>query len=704
MSVSGFVLTVCSSIFTKLYLSTSLPHFTTWTQPLLVPALFFGDVLLLILVFGVIAAVPCSRLGQYRSVLVTALVIQMLLAMLVVFLDSALISYYRATSAILDWQVVIDFAKDFASVWQLAARNSSPLYFFLLAHLVLAALIWTVYQRVCAKPLKGYLPLGSSQPSFTPRFILRRVMFAAAALVAIYGVWAYRSMPRVDNWQKVSQPVLVAFGEAVFRNFIYDYHRPVRMRAGDFGRLKTCETVADTFELLLKGQRACPPPIRPDFSFMRRQAHSKGIKNVMIVFLESARRDLFPLDSSSPWLQDILSERALSENPITPFFSRLVRRGLYFEHVRTVSTFTLKSMLGTFCSVIPMHTNHFTEWNRESYRKCLPQLLHENGWSTYHLQAGSSEWDHQRDHLFRMGFLEAVGVEEIEEGFIGKRILEKMETKVNYFGGDDMSLIGPMVEWMLAQSSQGKPFLLSTITNVNHDPYYWPADWPAYKFTRRLVDMKVQRYLNTVRYTDAYLSVLVRTMRKRRLLDDTLLVIMGDHGMALGEHQRVGTNENAAECLTRIPLFFYSDNPEWRQQHPPRSIKKPATNLDVLPTILDMLNEDDKVPLEIFTRYYEGSSLVRNTQRSPIQVSLINPGAHAIALFEGPRKAVFKQLEDTTLYNLDKDPAETSPQTDNDLQDPRDRAWSKKITDLCAIMLTKLDDFWAAAAPGDAHD
>lgn len=678
----------------KVYLSASLPPFTRWSTWLWVPALFFGDVLLLVLIYGLIAILQRSRHGQYRAVQVALLVTQLFLALLVILLNSSMITYYRATSAILDWQVAVDFAKDYSSVSQLAARNSAPLYLLLLVHLVLAVVLWNLVQRTAGPPRKEYLLMSTSQPSITPRFLLRRVLFAAGIVVGVYFFCAYRSMPTTGNWRILSRPVLVVFGHVMFRNFIHDFNRPMPIGVADFEKIKPCETIVDAFHAVLHNSPRCPPPLRHDFSFARRDPQSKGIKNVVIVFLESARKDLFPLDKNSPWLKEILTEKVLHENPLTPFFSRLVQQGLFFEDARTVSSFTLKSMLGTLCSVIPMHTNHLTEWNRDAYRKCLPQLLQDHGWSTFHLQAGSSEWDHQRNHLFKMGFQEAIGIEEIERGLMGYPVLNSISSNLNYFGGDEASLIYPMIEWMINKREQGKPFLLSTITNVNHDPYYWPRDWPAYKFANDRVDVKVQRYLNTVRYTDAYLARLLQGMNSKQLLNDTLVVVMGDHGMALGEHQRVGTNENPAECLTRVPLLFYSENLEWRSKFPPRRIKGLASNLDVLPTILDMINEDKTCAEKVFTHYYEGSSLVRGPSRNPIQVSLINPGAHAIVLVEGSRKAVFKESENTVMYNLEKDPVEDFPRLENELSSSRDLAWYKKAVGLHSILLKKLDELW----------
>ena len=47
-------------------------------------------------------------------------------------------------------------------------------------------------------------------------------------------------------------------------------------------------------------------------------------------------------------------------------------------------------------------------------------------------------------------------------------------------------------------------------------------------------------------------------LRERKLLDDTLVVIVGDHGESFGEHGSYVHNNSLYEEETTVPLIFWS--------------------------------------------------------------------------------------------------------------------------------------------------
>jgi len=92
-------------------------------------------------------------------------------------------------------------------------------------------------------------------------------------------------------------------------------------------------------------------------------------------------------------------------------------------------------------------------------------------------------------------------------------------------------------------------------------------------------------YDEEVAYFDAQFELLLRGLAERGRLDDTLIVLMADHGEhLLFEHHQLQHCQSVYEQALRTPLVV------WRPgQTLGRRIREPVQNLDVVPTVLDLL-------------------------------------------------------------------------------------------------------------------
>ncbi|MCC6538399.1 MAG: sulfatase [Bryobacterales bacterium] len=102
----------------------------------------------------------------------------------------------------------------------------------------------------------------------------------------------------------------------------------------------------------------------------------------------------------------------------------------------------------------------------------------------------------------------------------------------------------------------------------------------AAQWIRRATD----RYDGEVAHNDASLEALVAKLRQLRLLDDTLIVFVSDHGEEFLDHGWTGHGHSLYDELTRAVLVM---------SHPrllpsPRRIVDPVQLIDVLPTILEL--------------------------------------------------------------------------------------------------------------------
>lgn len=234
-----------------------------------------------------------------------------------------------------------------------------------------------------------------------------------------------------------------------------------------------------------------------------------------------------------------------------------------------------------------------------------------------------------------------------------RQYLSKFQ-KVNYFGGDEIPLVDHFLKWMIKKREQKKPIFATFITNVLHEPFNVPKGFPDIKMSG--VPKSTQKYLNAVRYTDTFLKTLLEALKKNDFLKDTLVVIMGDHGQMNGEHKRF--NRDSFEPSILVPLFFYSENEEWKKKNPARVVSETVSSNDVAHTILDMLEEKKGRDAFVFTEYYEGMSLLRSRKSSifpPLFITNVGAGLNDQVFYENGLKAVFSKEGTCEAFNLTSD-------------------------------------------------
>lgn len=94
------------------------------------------------------------------------------------------------------------------------------------------------------------------------------------------------------------------------------------------------------------------------------------------------------------------------------------------------------------------------------------------------------------------------------------------------------------------------------------------------------------QYDAEVATADAAIARLVDGLRERGLLDETLLVVLSDHGEAFGEHGEVGHGRSLFAEELRVPWILHGPG-----IGAPRREPALAQQVDVLPTLLDALGE-----------------------------------------------------------------------------------------------------------------
>ena len=293
-------------------------------------------------------------------------------------------------------------------------------------------------------------------------------------------------------------------------------------------------------------------------------------KNVLLVVLESTRWDATSLHVPSL--------------DTTPRLAELAKHGTSVERTIVDIPHTSKALVSILCGYSPRWSVETTEAEAGGLsRPCLPHVLGELGYERAFFQAATGGYENRHQLALNAGFGDVRTRESYDEsGF----------EETNYLSVEDKVMLKPIDAW-LGQHGD-KPFLLTVLTCITHHAYGLPSSWVPREFPKSsaLVGGRMprpwsdySRYLNAVIYADQFLGELLDTLERRGQLDDTLVVVVGDHGQGFFEHGQKAHNTVIWEEALRVPLVFYNRTllPE------PEVIEGLRRQTDIVPTILATL-------------------------------------------------------------------------------------------------------------------
>ena len=180
-------------------------------------------------------------------------------------------------------------------------------------------------------------------------------------------------------------------------------------------------------------------------------------------------------------------------------------------------------------------------------------------------------------------------------------------------------------------------------------------------------------YDGEIAFMDHTIGKIVDTLRSYGLLENTLIVLAGDHGEAFGEQDEKGHGVFIYESTMQVPLILYAPNslPQGK------IIDARVRLIDLMPTILDLLEVPPPTDIqgESLLPYIEGKKKQDLTSYIESYYPRENYGwSELVGLIDGGWKYIKAPREE--LYHLDQDPQEShdlSREEKKILQDKRDK-------------------------------
>jgi len=249
---------------------------------------------------------------------------------------------------------------------------------------------------------------------------------------------------------------------------------------------------------------------------------------------------------------------------LAPELDRIAAEGTLFTHAMSTGNRTIRAIEATTSSLPPLPGVSIVRRSASTDLFTLPGVLAEHGYRTEFVYGGRALFD-------EMGpYLEHNGVQ---------RVIDQGDFPASAFrtawGVCDEAIFARAVAEMDELADSGSPFYLLVLTVSNHRPYHFPQDEVKW-------DSRLKARPNAVRYADHALGGFFDAVRSRPWFDDTLFVLMGDHGARI---------YGAAEiplASYEVPILFVGPGVV------PAGVRDDslASSLDVPPTVLGALGID----------------------------------------------------------------------------------------------------------------
>ncbi len=295
----------------------------------------------------------------------------------------------------------------------------------------------------------------------------------------------------------------------------------------------------------------------------------KGIykgKNLLVLQVES--------------LENFVIGNSVDGQEITPTLNKLLKNSIYFDNYYTqINEGTSSDAdLMTNTSVFPVRKG--STFFRFPYTKynSMPEILGKHGYNTKAIHPDNGEYWNWMEALDNMGFQECIDSKSFSMD------------EVIFLGLSDGSFFRQVKDRIINQKA---PFYNFMVTLTSHSPFEMPTRHQKLKLGENLADTRLGGYFQSINYTDKCIGEFLEELDKSGTLDNTVLVIYGDHDSVHkyfnDEIQGIKPSQQWwLENDKKIPLIIYTKGQQ------PQTIHTTGGQIDLMPTLLYALGIDEK--------------------------------------------------------------------------------------------------------------
>lgn len=324
--------------------------------------------------------------------------------------------------------------------------------------------------------------------------------------------------------------------------------------------------------------------------------------NVVIIMLESFGNE---------WVGD------KNHKTFTPFLDSLISESLYFPKGISNGKKSIEAVPSILASIPSLSDNPYISSNYNNNTiQSLAATLNKHGYNSTFYHGATNGSMHFDEFSALAGFDSYKGRFEYDNDEHSDGTWGILDEYFNPWSANQMAL-------------QQEPFMATLFTLSSHHPYFVPEQY------RNTLPKGSVPMAQSIAYGDMSLRLFFEEAKKHEYYENTIFVIVADHTPAGKEKEflsRIG--------MYRIPILFYSPSGKIK----PKKSKKVFGQIDIYPTLLDMLNIKDSV-------YSFGESYYK-AQKGGTFVYI--EGTYQY--FEGDYMLTFANDKAQNLYNFELDP------------------------------------------------
>ncbi len=176
------------------------------------------------------------------------------------------------------------------------------------------------------------------------------------------------------------------------------------------------------------------------------------------------------------------------------------------------------------------------------------------------------------------------------------------------------------------------------------------TEWPAWEscYDPVIIEHMTALYDSEIRWTDSQLSRLLAGMRELGLTENTIFVLVADHGEEFMEHGDYGHSRNLYQEALHVPLIITGPGIQAGGV-----VFENVAQIDILPTLLNFLEIDAPENVEGIDLFAE------IPENRIIPSSGVMSDTKSVASIQGSQKVIwFVESDSSETFNLAEDPGE----------------------------------------------
>lgn len=277
-------------------------------------------------------------------------------------------------------------------------------------------------------------------------------------------------------------------------------------------------------------------------------------------------------------LQNFVIERTWNGQAITPHLNALLKESVYFDRFyhQTSQGRTSDADFTAHCSQQPLPSGSVFIRYADHTFDCVPSALKAEGYGTTVFHAYDGGFWNRNAMYERMAY----------DKFYSKKHFT-LDEPLGWSLGD-MSFFRQSADMITRQE---QPFYSFLITLTSHHPYKLPSSKVTFD-AGEFAGTEFGDYLASIHYTDAALGSFIDRLREEGLLDDTVLLLYGDHDNSIRDwsyyERMLGRELNVIErqqLLMQVPFIVRLPD----GAHAGEQREDVGGQIDIAPTILHLL-------------------------------------------------------------------------------------------------------------------